>query len=276
MKRRGRTWVTYTVMVGFAIFFLIPLVFMLVSAFKTERAVIDDGSSWRALVPTNPTMHGFRAAVERADVWHLFLNSLIVVVPIVVAGMVVNSLMGYALARMRFRGRGVLVALIVALTIIPFQAVAIPLFYLVSKLGWNNTYYVQILPFIASPFFTYLFYTFFLGMPKELEEAARVDGARPLRTFLEIVAPLAKPAYATCAILSFLFAWGELLWPVLVTQGPDVRTLPLGISEFQGQAPVDWSAIMAFATIMTIPLLIVFVIFQRQFVRGVASSGLKG
>jgi multiple sugar transport system permease protein len=133
-----------------------------------------------------------------------------------------------------------------------------------------------ILPFIANPLFIYLLYTFFLAVPKVLEEAARIDGAGPLTIFVRVVAPLAKPAYATVGILSFLFIWGQLLWPVLVTSGPSVRPLPMGISVFIAQPPISWGDIMAFALMMVTPLMAVFVIFQRWFIQSVASSGIKG
>jgi len=145
-----------------------------------------------------------------------------------------------------------------------------------SEVGLRDTYTVQILPFIANPLFVYLFYTFFLAIPRELEEAARVDGAGPLTTFLRVSVPLAKPAYATVGILSFLFIWGQLLWPVLVTTGPDVRPLTLGLSVFVTQPPISWGDIMAYAFMMTVPLLAVFILFQRWFVQSVASSGVKG
>jgi multiple sugar transport system permease protein len=212
-----KTVLSYTVLVLFAVFFLFPLVFMIVGSFKTNRTVLPDMSSWRAVVPDHFTSNNYGSAQSRADVLRLFLNSVIITTPIVLCGLLVNSLFGYALARLRFPGRPLVTTVVIALIIIPFQAIAIPLFFIVSKLGWVDTYYVQILPFIASPFFVYLFYTFFLALPKELEEAARIDGAGPFRTFVQVVAPLAKPAYATVSILSFLFSWGELLWPVLVT-----------------------------------------------------------
>jgi multiple sugar transport system permease protein len=194
----------------------------------------------------------------------------------VVLGLIVNSLLGYALARLRFAGRRLIIPAIIALIIIPFEALAVPLLYLSAELGWLDTYQVQILPFIANPLFVYLFYTFFLNVPVSLEEAARVDGAGPVRIFVSVVAPMAKPAYATMAILGFLFSWGQLLWPVMVTRGVDVRPLPLGIGTFLTTPPVQWGDIMAYATMMTLPLVVVFLVFQRYFVRGVAASGVKG
>ena len=165
--------------------------------------------------------------------------------------------------------------MVLALLIIPFEAIAVPLFYQLSALGWRNSYTVQIIPFIANPLAIYLFYTFFRGLPPELEEAARVDGASVSRTFIFIVMPNAKPAFATVAIVTFLFYWGMYLWPLLMTSGEDVRPLPLGIASFYTLPPIQWGDILAFGVMMVAPVLVVFVVFQPWFVRGVASTGTK-
>lgn len=279
MKRQRRTSliIQYILMVILAVFFLFPLVFMLVAAFKEDASILPDSDTIKAFIPEpNVGLDNFTSAAERANVWRVFLNSVVISSSIVGLGLIVNSLFGYALARLRFRGRNVLVASIVGLIIIPFEALAVPLLFITAELGWLDTYHVQILPFIANPLFIYLFYTFFLNVPVSLEEAARVDGAGPVRTFVAVVAPLARPAYATMAILGFLFSWGQFLWPVMVTRGVGVRPLPLGIGVFQSTPPVQWGDIMAYAALMTLPLLIIFLIFQRHFVQGVASSGVKG
>jgi multiple sugar transport system permease protein len=271
-----RTWPKYIILVIVAIFFLFPIAFMLVGALKPDAKVIADGDSLKAFWPENASLQNFTDAFQRARFGRLFMNSVIIAVPVVALGLLVNSLAGYGLARLPFRGSKLIVLAMIALTIIPLEAVAVPLLFLVSELGWRNTYHVQILPFIANPLFIYLFYTFFLAVPKDLEEAAKIDGAGPLTTFVRVVAPLAKPAYATVGILSFLFIWGQLLWPVLVTSGPSVRPLPMGISVFIAQPPISWGDIMAFALMMVTPLMAVFVIFQRWFIQSVASSGIKG
>lgn len=271
-----RVWPRYVLLTALAVLFLFPLVFMLVGALKPDAKVIADGDSLKAFWPEGASLENFSDAFKRAQFGRLFMNSVIIAVPVVGLGLVVNSLAGYGLARLPFRGSKLIVLTMIALTIIPLEAVAVPLLFLVSELGWRNTYHVQILPFIANPLFIYLFYTFFLAVPKDLEEAARIDGAGPLTIFLRVVAPLAKPAYATVGILSFLFIWGQLLWPVLVTSGPSVRPLPMGISVFIAQPPISWGDIMAFAFMMVLPLLVVFVIFQRWFIQSVASSGIKG
>ena len=266
----------YALLVLLAFVFIFPMWFMIVGAFKPDTLVLAEGNTIRAFWPTQASFDNFVGAFRRGRFGQLFVNSAIISVSVVALGLIVNSLMGYALARLPFRGVKILLLAVIALTIIPLEAVAIPLLWMMSEVGLRNTYTVQILPFIANPLFVYLFYTFFLAIPRDLEEAARVDGAGPLTTFLRVSAPLAKPAYATVGILSFLFIWGQLLWPVLVTSGPDVRPLPLGISVFVTQPPISWGQIMAFAFMMTIPLLIIFIVFQRWFVQSVASSGVKG
>jgi multiple sugar transport system permease protein len=277
--RRRNLIIQYIFMVLLAAFFLFPLVFMFVAALKDDASVLADSDGVTAFIPFGDRWVGFdnfSSAADRASLWRVFFNSVIISSFIVGLGLIVNSLFGYALARLRFRGRNVLIAMVIALIIIPFEALAVPLLYITAELGWLDTYHVQILPFVANALFIYLFYTFFLNVPVSLEEAARVDGAGPIRTFVSVVAPLAKPAYATMAILGFLFSWGQFLWPVMVTRGVDVRPLPLGIGVFKTTPPVQWGDIMAYAALMTIPLLIIFLIFQRYFIQGVASSGVKG
>lgn len=276
-RRHRATAIQYAVMTLLAVFFLFPLVFMFMSSLKVDAAVLSNSGSIEAFVPRPFVgLENYGDAVTRASMIRVFLNSALISGVVVGLGLVVNSLCGYALARLRFRGRKPLVGTIIALYIIPFEALAVPLLFMGAQLGWLDTYRIQILPFVASPLFVYLFYTFFLNVPVELEEAARVDGAGPVRTFVSVVAPLARPAYATMAILGFLSSWGRFLWPVMVTRGIDVRPLPLGIGAFKSTPPVQWGDIMAYAALMTLPLLIVFLIFQRYFVQGVASSGIKG
>jgi len=275
-RTRARRVAMYVLLTALAILFIFPMVFMVAGAFKPDALVLAEGNTIRAFWPTDASFDNFAGAFRRGRFGQLFINSAIISTAVVGLGLVVNSLMGYALARLPFRGSKLLLLAVISLMIIPLEAVAIPLLWMMSLVGLRNTYTVQILPFIANPLFIYLFYTFFLGIPRDLEEAARVDGAGPVTTFLRVSAPLAKPAYATVGILSFLFIWGQLLWPVLVTSGPDVRPLPLGISVFVTQPPISWGQIMAFAFMMTIPLLVLFIVFQRWFVQSVASSGVKG
>jgi multiple sugar transport system permease protein len=159
----------------------------------------------------------------------------------------------------------------------------VPLLLLVNQLpwpggarGWLNTYHVQVLPFVANAFSVYLFHEFFAGLPRDLEEAARIDGAGWFRIFWSIVLPLSRPVIATVAVLQFLARWGDLLWPVLVVRGDARATLPLAMQIFFGQQPRHWGEVMAFATLATLPTLALFLAFQGWFARSAVSSGIKG
>jgi multiple sugar transport system permease protein len=165
---------------------------------------------------------------------------------------------------------------VTALMILPFESIAAPLFFQITRLGWRDTYLAQILPFVANAMSIYLFYSFFIGMPRQLEEAARIDGAGVFRTFAQIIVPNAKPVFASVAIVTFLMYWGFFLWPLMITSGESVRPLPVAIATFQTLPPLKWGDIMAFGVMMVAPVLGLFLLFQKWFVKGVAQSGIKG
>jgi len=283
--RLGGLALHYLLLLLLAAFFLFPLVFMGVSALKgDELALLRDLGGPRAfLLPGGPSLRNVAQVAGDPAFQRALANSIGTVATTVELGVLVNSMLGYTLARFRFRGRRALLAGVVALIIIPFETIAVPLLLLVNQLpwfggprGWLDTYQVQIILFIAHPFSVYLFYQAFVALPRDLEDAARMDGAGPWRIYWSIMLPLAKPAVATVAVLQFLGRWGDLLWPVLVARGDRHATLPLAMQTFYGQYPRHWGAIMAFAVLGTLPTLILFVAFQRWFVRSVVSSGIKG
>jgi multiple sugar transport system permease protein len=276
LRRRIGVIGTYCCLIILAFLFIAPILFMVVGSFKPDELVLSQAGSLKAFLPEHFSFQNYSDIFERVAFGKFFLNSLLINSAIVLAGLLVNSLAGYALARLRWRGRDVLLLTVVALMIIPFEAIAVPLFFQITLVGWRNTYIAQILPFIANAFSIYLFYTFFIDLPKELEEAARVDGASPLRTFFEIIVPVSKPVFATVAILTFLTQWGSFLWPLMVTIDEEVRPLPVAIAAFQTLPPLQWGDIMSFGVMMVAPILIVFLLFQRWFVEGVASTGTKG
>lgn len=268
-----------------SIFFIFPLLFMFVSAFKSNEAqLLKDMVSLSAFWPSGElSLKNFYQVFERTPFSRAFLNSLFTVSTTVVLGIFVNSMMAYALARFHFKGRELLLTIVIALIIIPFEAIAVPLLLLVNELpwfdgtfGWLDSYHVQIIPFIANAFSIYLFYQFFIALPKDLEEAALMDGATYWRIYWSILLPLSKPVIATVAVLQFLGRWGDLLWPVMVVRGDTFATLPLAMQTFFGQFPRHWGDVMAFAAMATLPTLLVFLVFQRWFVRSAISSGIKG
>ncbi len=285
MQKRIRNTLTYLVMAALAIFFLFPIVFMFVSSIKNnETQVMSDMSSLYAFIPRGDLgFVNFTDVFGRMEFGKLLFNSTLIMLVTVLSGLLVNSLIAYSLARLRFKGRNFLLGVIVALMIVPFEAVAVPLLLLVNHLPWFggattwlDSYHVQIIPFVADAFSIFLFYQFFINIPKDLEEAALVDGAGLLRIYWNIVLPLSRPIFATVAILQALASWNRFMWPLMVTRGVDARPLTVGMQTFFGQDPRIWGDLMAFASMITIPVLIVFLLFQKWFVQSVASTGIKG
>lgn len=274
-RNRFGSMLLHGLAIALALVYAAPIVFMLVGSLKPNEAVLAEASSWRAFVPFGASLDNYAAVFRRVAFTRFLVNSVVITGSIVAAGLVINSMAAYAFARLRWPGRGLVLMGVLALLILPFEAIAVPLFYQVTLLGWRNTYAAQILPFVANPLSIYLFYAFFLGVPRELEEAARVDGASVPRIFVQIIVPNCRAVFATVAIVSFLFYWGFYLWPLMVTIGPAVRPLPVAIAEFQTMPPLQWGDIMAFGVMMVAPVLAFFLVFQRAFVEGVAATGLK-
>jgi len=274
---RKRLWnvLDYLLLSATAMLFIAPVLFMVAGSLKPDARVLSEMDSLRAVLPAEIDWQNYRDVFARIPFGRYLWNSALINGLIVGLGLIVNALAAYALARLSWRSRTVILAGVLALLIIPFEAIAVPLFYQLSALGWRNDYLVQVFPFVANPLAIYLFYSFFLGLPRELEEAARVDGAGILRAFFVIVIPNAKPVFATVAIVTFLLYWGMYLWPLLMTVDDGVRPLPLAIATFYTLPPVQWGDILAFGVMMVLPVLVIFIAFQPWFVRGVATTGIK-
>ena len=289
-QRRRRRIFSYVAMGIFAVVFLFPLVFMFVSSLKPDGQILSDVGSLRAFLPVGDiSLDNYVGVFDRVPVARFMFNSVLVTTLIVGLGLVVNSMCGFALSRLEWKGRGVVLAVIIATLIVPFETIAIPMVYWVSKLptlvfegavpkydfGWLNTYQVQIIPFIANAFSIFLFTQYFSTIPKSLDEAARIDGAGWFTIYRKIVVPLAGPAFATVAILTFLPAWNSYLWPLMVVQEESLRPVMVGMQYFF-QLNTAWGEVMAYTSLITLPVLIVFLSFQRAFVSSVAASGVKG
>jgi multiple sugar transport system permease protein len=287
-----------TIQYGFAIFFMLlfslPLLFMISSSFKDPQTIFADVKSWRAFFPVGDvSFDQYLGVFDRLPLGLFLFNSIFISAVVVVLGLFVNSLAGFAIARLKFKGQNVILVALIATLVIPFETIAMPLLVLVNSLpmisfengslefstGWLNTYLVQIAPFIAWGFSIFLFVQYFKTIPKELDEAALIDGASFFTIYWRIIVPLAGPAFATSAILSFLAIWNAYLWPVMVVQTESLRTVQVGLDYFwasTSEEGTQWGEIMAYSTLITVPIIIVFVIFQRSFVASVASSGVKG
>lgn len=287
-----------TIQYGFAIFFMLlfslPLLFMIASSFKDPQAIFGDVKSWKAFFPVGDVnFDQYLGVFDRLPLGQFLFNSIFISSVVVILGLFVNSLAGYAIARLKFKGQNFILVGLIATLVIPFETIAMPLLVLVNSLprvgiengsielttGWLNTYLVQIAPFIAWGFSIFLFVQYFKTIPKELDEAALIDGAGFFTIYWRIIVPLAGPAFATSAILSFLAIWNAYLWPVMVVQTESLRTVQVGLDYFwasTSEEGTQWGEIMAYSTLITVPIIIVFIIFQRSFVASVASSGVKG
>ena len=264
-------------MIILAIFFIFPIVFMFVSSLKPEDLVAHDMTSLYAFVPRQVSLQNYIDVFHEMPFLRFLFNSSLIVGSIVFFGIFVNSMIAYSLSRLQWKGRNIILGIIISLMIIPFEAISIPLLLEMNKFKLLDTYFVQIIVFIASPFYIFLFYQFFLGIPRDIETAAKIDGAKYPLIFFRIILPLSKPVIATVAILCFIKQWGDFLWPLLVTRGFEVRPLTVAMQVFfGGRYPRVWGDIMAFASMITIPVLIVFLLFQKWFIKSVASTGLKG
>ncbi|WP_319478406.1 carbohydrate ABC transporter permease [Marispirochaeta aestuarii] len=270
--------ITYFLMIILAFYFLFPTVFMVVSSLKTdELQLLSDMSGLKGFIPAGEVgLRNFRFVFQEMPFARYFFNSVFILAMTVGIGLFINSMFAFSLARLRFRGRAVLVSVVIALIIVPTESVVIPMLLMVNKLGWIDSYHVQIIPFIADAFSVFLFYQFFIQVPKDFDEAAIIDGTGYFSVYTRIIAPLSRPVFASVAILQGIQHWGRFLWPLMVTRQETFRPLPVAIQQFFSQDPKAWGAIFAFASMTTIPLLIIFLVFQKWFVQSVASSGVKG
>ena len=258
-----------------------PLYLMVATSLKgDEQQILTDLGSLRAfwVSPSEASLENYREVLadRQAPFLRFMFNSVVIVASIVVFGILFNSACAFALSRLRFGGRAVLLAVIVALIIIPMEALAVPLLLMMARVGWLDTYQAQIVPFIAHPFSIYLFYQFFAKLPKDLDEAAYVDGASPLQVYWRLVLPLSLPVIATVAILQSLEYWNAYLWPLMVTRGADVRPVSLALAQFFSTPPPIWGNQMAFCTLMSLPVLVAYLFFQRWFIQSVVGSAVKG
>jgi multiple sugar transport system permease protein len=263
----------HLVLIPIAIAMLIPLAWMLVTSVQTLGETRQYPPT---LVPHTLQLHNYSDVLRLAPFGRWFLNTTIVTVAVVIANLLFCSLAGYAFARIKFFGREVVFILVLATLMIPFQVVMIPTFLIVRRLGLIDTLGALIVPNLAGAFGIFLLRQFFRTLPVELEEAARIDGASRLGVLFKIVLPLSGPALATLAVVTFLWTWNDFLWPLITIYSPSNYTLQLGLTTFQGAHQTTTNLLMAANVMSMIPVLLLFFIAQRYFIRGIATTGLKG
>ncbi len=276
----------YAVLILIALIFMFPLVFMVMSSLKPDMQLLQDSGNLRAFLPVGDiSLNNYTAAFERAPVATFVFNSILVTSVTVVLSLLICSAAGFAFVFVNWKGRGLLLSVLLATLIVPFETIAIPLLLMASKLpwvgmngvewGWLNTYRVQIIPFIADGLTVFLFVQYFKDLPKELIEAARVEGASWWQIYTRIVMPLSGPIMATAAILKFLAMYNQYLWPLMVTQEEGYRPVMVGLQYFF-QLNVAWGEVMAYLSLITVPVLGFYLYLQKAFIASIASTGVKG
>lgn len=275
-KKRLKHSTLYTLQIVTALLFVIPLVWMIISSLKPEVDIFRDMNSLSTLTLKNPTFENYNEMLSRSGIIHSMLNSTFYIGMILLIGIPVNALAGYALARLNFPGKKIILTAIIALYIVPFETVLLPLYLVSNKIGIINSYAALILPFVANCFNIFLFKQFFMSMPKDLEEAASIDGCGPLKTFVKIILPNSKPVLATATVLTVTTHWSDFMWPLIAITSSKYNTVQIGIQGFFTDPPVKYGPIMAGLVFTTIPIIIVFLFLQKYYIQGITSSGIKG
>jgi multiple sugar transport system permease protein len=257
------------ILVLLALIVLLPLIIVFLTSFAPSGAASETTS------PQNWSLTNYSNAWERGKFLLAFWNSTLVALAVTAFQIVTSALAGYALARLKFRGKQTLLLIVLATLVIPFQLLVIPIFLVLKWGNLINTYGALILPTAVNGFGIFLLRQFFLSIPVELEEAAALDGANRLQILWQVVLPLARPALVTLFLFTFIGEWNDVFKPLVFTTRPELRTVQLALAEFQEQFTNNWSLMMAAVTIATVPVIVLFLIGQRQFIQGVASTGIK-
>lgn len=261
-----------------AALFLAPLGWMLTTAFKTPEDIINGLGAMRWL-PHPATLMNFRqdlANIQEFPVWRWTGNSVFISLSVTFLVLAVDSLAAFSYSRLRWRGRDKVFAVLIATMLVPGQVLLIPTYLLIRGLHWFDTYAALIVPAGASAFGVFLLRQFFMTIPKELEEAARLDGCGPWGVFRHVILPLSKPALATLGIFTFIGTWNAFEGPLIFTDSLSMRTLPIGITIFQGHYIMEYGPLMAAAALAAAPVLIAFLLFQKQIIKGISLTGLAG
>ncbi|WP_233879415.1 carbohydrate ABC transporter permease [Virgibacillus halodenitrificans] len=264
----------YLLLIVVTIFMIGPFLWLLSTALKSGSENIFQYPP--KLLPENPTLTNFVKVMDTFPFWRYLFNSVVVAVLTVFLNVLFCSLAAYPLARMKFKGKNTIFILVLSTMMIPFQLLMIPVYIISLKLGLQNTYMGMVLPHVTTAFGVFLMRQAFLTVPKELDESARMDGANSFQIWWRILMPLVKPSMVTLMIFTFVSAWGDFLWPLIIVNDQDMFTLPLGLNMLQGTFTSDWRLIAAGAIISMIPIIVFFLFLQRFFIKGAMNGAIKG
>jgi multiple sugar transport system permease protein len=271
-SRYRQMFVTYPLLVLISFIGLLPFYWMVACSFKTNENMFLMPLQW---FPNPINWNAYGDAWRAQDFTRYFLNTTFIAIAITAGNLLLGSLAGYSLSKFRFFGRDVLFILILSTMMLPLEVTMVPLFLIVKKFGWPNTYEGLIVPFVVDGFGVFLMRQYLKSIPNELIEAARIDGASEWRIYWQIVMPLCKPALAALGVFTFREAWDMYIWPLIIVTKDSLRTLPLGISLFMSSFGTSWDQLMAVAAIGTLPMVLLFFFLQRSFIQGITISGLK-
>ena len=255
-----------------AFLFLLPVLWMLFASVKPEGTIISNPSQ---LFPTHFTLENYTAALQAIPFARQFLNTVIFAGSVTILSLLFDSMTAYALARLKFPGKRLLFLLVLLFLMMPTQITLIPVYQLLAHLGLINTFPGLIIPRATNAFGIFFLRQFFIGIPRDLSEAARIDGAHEFRIYWSVVMPLARPALLTLGLFHFMFNWNDLLWPLIISTSTDMATLPAGLALFSGQHVVQYGLLMAGSTMAMLPMLLAFLLVQRKFIQGIATTGFK-
>lgn len=270
-RMRPSSVAAFLVLFIVSVAWVVPLAWAVDTSLKPEAQTTPIPPSWSS---SRWTISAYLQVLDNGNLSRWFANSAITSVVITAGTVLLASLAGYALSRIRFRGRAMLFWLILAGIMIPVESLVVPLFYEINSLNMVDTYWGIVLPQLASPVSVFIFKQYFDGIPREFEEAAVIDGASRLRVYWRVMMPLSMPAVATVAILSFIASWNNFLWPLIVVTGNNMMTIPVGLATVQGSYGIQYAQVMASTVLAALPMLVVFGFFQRQIVEGI-SGGIK-
>ncbi|MFU1793654.1 carbohydrate ABC transporter permease [Paenibacillus azoreducens] len=262
----------HILLIAGAVLMIMPFLWMLSTSFKSFA---DSMKVPPALFPVEWHFENYSKVLETIDFARYYGNTLLITVSRTAGQLLLCSLAAYSFASLKFPGKNIIFLAMLAVLMVPSQVVMIPSFVIMRELDWLDTFYVLIIPGIFSAFGTFLLRQFFMTLPKDLEEAAKIDGCSYFRIYWNIYLPLSKSALVSLAIFTILASWNELLWPLIMTSSEDMRVLSIGISTFQGQHSTDYPLLMAGAVMATLPIIILFIFLQRYFIEGIAMNGIK-
>jgi multiple sugar transport system permease protein len=266
----GRALLYAGVLAG-AFVMLFPFLWTFITSITTDGNL----AGGPTLIVEDPTLDSYRTLFDTLPMWRIVLNSFGVAIAATVLQLITGSMAAYGFARLRFRGRNVVFGIYLATLMVPLQVLVVPLFIQMTRLGLNDTYFALLAPSIASAFGIFLLKQAMESVPRELDEAATIDGASHLRIYATIIVPLVRPALATLAVFAFMSSWNNFIWPLVVIRSPELMTLPLGLATLQGRFTTEWNVVMAGSVVSIVPIALVYIIAQRHIIAGMAHTGLK-